>query len=375
MESLLQALKQQPIIRWSIIAYKRNIGFIAAFLTITVYSMGLPSVQVLDGAVPEFELNSVRFLVQMIITSPFILYYRPSLWIPKEYIKEFVIYVSVQNVLNLCYYTAPLYLPLGTLEGVRVAVTIFCNLLAALVINGSTDGSYLAAAICIVGALLMAQPDFIFQYAELYIHPPTNWTSECKTPDVQNVSSEHLLDHDEFPLENSFNNTWIGYLLIVAAGFSFSVFLIVNKKIDEGVKFYVTVFLSGLINTVLSLIVMFVMENPMFPTTPLCISMLFLHSFATSQGTLTAAFCMQYISPVVFAVMSSLGLAFQMMYQYTFFKAINPGLGNWVEVLGAVLCVLGNATGPILKIIQSWKYNKANYDNINDGHDNINLSK
>ena len=346
------------------------IGLSAAFLTVTIYSFGLPSVQILDGAVPEFELNAVRFFVQIIISSPFILYYKPSLWIPKEHIKEFFLFIIVQNIVNISYYTAPVYLPVGTLEGTKVAVTICCNVLAAFLMKVGDKSGFVAAATSIIGALLMVQPGFIFHNANLYRHPPTNWTSECVTLSMPNISHRHLVDDSAVVWEDSHSNEWIGYLLVLVAGLTVSATLILLQKMQVGVKFYVIGFLTGFANWLISLILMFAIETPVLPTILLCITMLLLHSFAVSQILISTAFCLHYISTVNFAVIISLGLVFQFLYQNTILKHIDPGLGNWVEAFGAVLCFCGSIAGPLQLILQPWMCSKANYDNIegNGGH-------
>ena len=49
----------------------------------------------------------------------------------------------------------------------------------------------------------------------------------------------------------------------------------------------------------------------------------------------------------------SLQIIVNLMIQYTFLKSYLPGHENWIEVMGAVIVVLGVAISPILDIIRS----------------------
>jgi carbon starvation protein CstA len=68
---------------------------------------------------------------------------------------------------------------------------------------------------------------------------------------------------------------------------------------------------------------------------------------------------MQYLSPSVAAMVNSLYLVILLILQYTALKHIKPGHHNWLEILGAVFCLLAVIAGPVWHILKQAKQQKS----------------
>ena len=113
-------------------------------------------------------------------------------------------------------------------------------------------------------------------------------------------------------------------------------------------------FWVGVAGTVGSLLVMAIVETPTFPTGALCISLLFIHALGVGQSSLVAPYCLKHMSPLLYTLINSLHLVFLFIFQFTFLSAMQPGKGNWLEIGGAVLCVIGGLLAPLYQLIASY---------------------
>ena len=82
-----------------------------------------------------------------------------------------------------------------------------------------------------------------------------------------------------------------------------------------------------------------------------CIGFLAMHILGVTSSSLGIEWSLQYIRPAVCAIICTLEPVIMMIFQYTFLKDIKPGLHNWVEILGDVICFCGVLGGPLADFI------------------------
>ena len=81
---------------------------------------------------------------------------------------------------------------MGTLAGLTNSLLITCNaLLSICIIRERSVHLYVTAVFAVTGIILMTQPEFLFENANLAPPPRVNWTSPCQYPSqvVVNITS------------------------------------------------------------------------------------------------------------------------------------------------------------------------------------------
>ena len=136
---------------------------------------------------------------------------------------------------------------------------------------------------------------------------------------------------------------------------SYSIYLLIVPLLLENVSILTILFYNSGPCAVIFAIFMTLFESPTLPTGGFCICMIIVICVCVIQNNLVVPFCLKEIAPSVFAILMSLSIGLCVTYQYTFMKEINPGHGNWVEVLGCVLCLLGSVTSPVWHILKSYR--------------------
>ena len=257
------------------------IAYIVAFISVALTALGTSAVQLLDGAMPEFELNSWRFICQVIMITPVLIYEKPNLKIPKEHWIHFLLITVGSNVYNTCFFFATQFLPLASLQGLYMTSLITGSALVALYRKLLHGTILLSAVLCVVGTMLLFQPSFIFRYFNLFSYPQSNWTSSCgidrnettisynETYGIQgnNTSSEKLI----------FKYDWIGYVLPIISGIGVVVLLECTEQARKDISSSVLTFWMAIANSLLSALLMSIFEVPVIIESFYCITLLVIH--------------------------------------------------------------------------------------------------
>lgn len=158
------------------------------------------------------------------------------------------------------------------------------------------------------------------------------------------------------PEITSYNNPLYGYLCVTGLALC----LCTHWQFNAAHLLQVTtvspaLFWIGLGCFVISIIIMFATENPTAVTKPLDITMVIVFACSSSLNM----FLLNYsITLIPFSrVVLVLPTAMIMLYgcQKTFLKEIQPGAGNWLEILGMVLIIVGSLITPICEILRERK--------------------
>ena len=110
-------------------------------------------------------------------------------------------------------------------------------------------------------------------------------------------------------------------------------------------------FCGWTLGTIVSSILMFIIETPVLPSNWFDLSMVIIHSVTCAviwplimYGSLT-------ITGNTVTIIVSTQVVFMLIFQYTVLSSILPGHRNWMEVAGVTLVLLGSSLSSILEIV------------------------
>ena len=316
-------------------------------LCILCGAIGSAAVQVLGGAIPEFELNAWRFGIQWILMIPIMIYKGCELKVPCKKLPLMGLNIMLLNALNVFMFTTYIYLPLGLADGLMNAVILAGNAFLSICIKGDRKLTlYIGVVLCIIGLVLMMQPPFLFSGADLPPPPVTNWTSPC---------GENFTSHGNTTvLGSSLTISGImGYVYaVISSGLIIGYYHAISRLVKD-VDPFTFAFWNALLGTLLSVLLMMIFEEPTFPLAGFCIAMLLVHCIGTTAVSVAPAWSLQYISPSVCAMINTLKMVIMIVLQYTILYDVKPGLQNWLEILGAIVCFCGMLGGPLTEIIKA----------------------
>ena len=348
---------------------------LVVMITIWCAALSSASVQVLNGTIPEFELNAWRFVVQFIIMIPVIMCRKCQLKVPYNKYLLLSVNILLLNAMNVLVFTTFIYLPLGLADGLITGLIIAGNALLSICFKADRKlFLYIGAFLSVFGALLMIQPHFLFSNAKLPPPPTVNWTPPCvkmdsqsgdvklPPPPVVNWSSSCSEEVANSNQQNSHNLTvnltatkepfvW-GYVLAVSCSVNIVIYYHTMDRPLKDVDPFTFGFWNALVGTLLSVMLMLIFEEPVFLQSRFCIGILLLHCIGTTSMSVSQPWCLQYLRPTVIGMLTSLKLVIMVILQHTIMREIKPGLQNWVEILGAVICFFGMIGGPLTEIIK-----------------------
>ena len=356
-------------------AFMPLIACIVVLITICFTALGSASVQVLNGTIPEFELNAWRFVVQFIIMIPVIMRRKCQLKVPYNKCLLLSVNILLLNAMNVLLFTVYIYLPLGLADGLINGLTIAGNALLSICFKADRKlFLYIGAFLSVFGTLLMIQPHVLFSNANLPPPPIVNWTPPCVKMDSQsgdvkllplpvvNWSSPCSEEVASSNQQNSHNHTVnpsatngpivLGYVLAISYSVTTINFYHTMNRLVKDVDPFTIGFWNALVGTLLSVMLMLIFEEPVFLQSSFCIGLLLLHCIGTTSMSVSQPWCLQYLRPTVLGMLFSWKLVIMVILQHTIMRDIKPGLQNWVEILGAVICFFGMIGGPLTEIIK-----------------------
>ena len=313
-------------------------------------ALGAASVQVLSGTIPEFELSAWRFGAQFVFMVPIVTCMKCDIKVPRDRLPLVGLCTLLLCVINILLFTTMIYLPLGLCDGMINSFVIAGNAVLSICIKADRKLIlYFASVFSIIGTVLMIQPDFIFSGADLPPPPLVNWTSPC----IQSHSNfTHTVYNETMRQSAEAKDVRIGYILAVSTSGVYIAYFHLITKLVQDIHHLSYAFWSALIATVLSILLMFIFEEPVFLQSNFCIGMLIMHCIGVSTIALCTPWSLQYIRPPVCALMYASRMVIMVIFQYAIMRDIKPGSQNWVEILGVVICLSAMLGGPLTDIIK-----------------------
>ena len=254
------------------------------------------------------------------------------------------------------------------------------------------------AAICVVGVALVTQPklhketmatdsefsmslnntyivenvthSYNISHATVFLYrekdqSTTTTTTTTAMPSYENSSTTQqarplttppprTLNFEEYIKPDTLAGKIIGHCLAVVAGSSLSLSVLIAKR-DPYIKehFMDVIFWSFLFNTVVSVVLMAVLENPVVPWNWFDMTMLAGQAVASAGAWFLFIYAPTFISGNTFTLILSTEVIFMLISQYTVLSSILPGHRNWIEVVGVVFVLLGSSLSSVFEMIRA----------------------
>ena len=325
---------------------KVYISFSLCLFAVAIYSISFISVQYLSGAVPENELNTWRFLIAAILSAPFVTKSDGKFFVPKSKWLLFLAICAFTVAFNSTLYSACIYLPVGTVSGICTATSIIAMAFITICSDRTFQPKmYIGATVCLLGIILMVQPTFLmFPAVEVR---NTSWKSPCLP--LSNATNMHQNQTGKAVM--ALSDSMLGYTLAAASGVVMAIYLQLQKYYVVDANPFAMTMWRSVVGTVISLILMLIMEEPVLPSDLLCILSLLGHCIAIAVGAIIVPFVLETLSAALTNLLQSLNLVTLVIMQYTLMRNILPAKENWLEILGAVLCFFGSIGGRTYEFI------------------------
>ena len=332
---------------------KKLVGYIGSFFSMLLLATSIATSQFLAGSIPVFELNLWRFLFQALGALLLRITSFCNVSIPRTKWLLFCAVLISHLGFNVTFFTASIFLPAGNVGAYAGAALIIFNMFLSICIKSERIWHlYVSAFLSLLGIVLLAQPWFIFPDGVLHKAQKPNWTTPCFDNQFEldinpaNSSTDSLLKvHSE-------TDAWIGYILVAVSGICISISFLTMRKFVATENPFILAFWLGFFGSVISVVPMLTLETMVFPSEGLCILILLLHGVSSTQTVLCSPFCLQYLSPPQYSFIVTMHMAVLLALQYTVLSDIQPGNGNWVEILGGIICIAACLLGPATDIIQ-----------------------
>ena len=348
-----------------------QVGYICAFGVVVSVVGGTSCAQALGGIIPPFELSAMRYISQFTVAFPLVVINNVSVVPPRRHIPWVAVSCVLSSVYNVLFYTASVYLPIGTMGGAEQSlILIIVSVIGSILVLDCKLHITVAVILCSIGVILVSQPEFIFRgtISEVgFPYKPICGKRERSIADNTSYSdavslwtevtiAANLNDKVTDPEINESTNERVGYILISSAAVVTAItYFVINKRLFDVSPFVSSFWLStsgSIMNTIPSLI----FEQIVLPSASECWLLLLGHVYGAAFASICTSISLRIISPVECTLIFCLqGLCF-FVAQYTFMKSINPGRHNAVEIVGAVFMIVGSCVNPLYKLyIQTWK--------------------
>lgn len=364
------------------------VGYVFSLLYAIGMVVGTACAQALGGTIPPFELNLWRYLAHVFLSILALTIMREKPIPEKRHWLWIGLVGLFSSGFNLLYYTASTYLPLGIVGGLNPSLVIIIIAFVTLVISREcTLGVAAAVILCVLGILMVVQPEFMFsklfpEQSVSSVYKPLCTTTCMDIPNGTelNVSAKPLLAssqgevtlvtvdirngtvlnvpsnntealHPENDLMNeNISSATTGYILLSAGSIAVSIsHLLVNKKLYDSKTLAFSLWI-GATGTVFSAVPMAVFERPHLPKTMTCNLLLIGHALGTGGASVCSLIALTSLEPVIVVLINSLSVPLMFIAQYTVMKNIFPVTHNSLEIAGAVFVFLGNIFSPAYKL-------------------------
>ena len=319
-------------------------GLTSSMAAVIMYAQTASTAQILQGAIPAFQLNACRFtcVCLLCVMVMFLIGERPSL----EYKTVFwVASVSVLSMgMQVCLFTGFIYAPVGNAECVYATFGfIFKMILARPILREQLSGIKLIAVTLVsIGVMLILQPLIMFDFSHHAVeYLPSNTTS---APDVQVDTVDRWA---------ALGTDTKGYVFLVCAGILYGMFTTVLKSQLQSFNIIILTFWCSLVNIVLSVIVMLIFETPSSPSHSLDISAFVLHCTGFAMLTLLHLNALCLLNGANVAVVFSAKIPVLVCLQYTLLKQYHTGHDNVWEKLGIAASFVGLVLTPVMFYVRN----------------------
>ena len=302
-------------------------------------------VQMLEKAVPDFELNAIRCGSYFLLAALYFAVTKTWPTVNRENWTSVGLLCILSTSVGLTMYIAVTLIPLASVDSVQTTCQVTTSLVMFTLINKEkiTWEKLLGVPVCSAGVILVLQPPFIFggQYHSDIDTSLSNYTEQSSAP--------------EGGVTPMVTSTVIGYLLSVVTGLLNNMISSVMKYKSEfytNKNIIISLAWATLVATVFSTSIMLIVEEPILPTNIRDSALVFGHTFAYLLINPLFCYGSLLISGSLGAIIRSLNLLFVLVAQYLLMKDIFPGHRNWMEVFGVILVLFGAIFSSIVELVK-----------------------
>ena len=360
-------------------------GYSFVFAHALFMTISSACVQELHNVVPHFELVLLRFIALLIISSITLLIKRdlPNLSgnIPLQ--MQLLMASAINTTTFTLYYASSYYISLGPVAGVYRATTLIVSILLSRIVllERISLEKIIASLFSVIGISMILISAGILAYQNKDIHDtvtqqsPSFWSTQSLVPDQSSKDTEGLKELEVTssrisspplsvtpssladPMGHHISGSVmvIGYSLVILAGISNSIELILLAGFLRNVKSGVQSFWFGVVGTLSSSAILIFTDTPHFPSGVKPTALFVIHGLAAAMSIYTFIYALKYLPASNAAITQSIHIAFMYIVQYTVVSSLNPftsWFSRWVDLAGASVIVLGVLALPILDYIR-----------------------
>ena len=306
-------------------------------------------VQMLEKAVPDFELNAIR--CGFTLPCMGVYFAVKKIWptVKRENWISVGLLCFFNNISSLALYISVTLIPLASSESCTVTFQIISSLVIFTIINKEriTWDKLLAVPVCSTGVLLVLQPTFLFGHQGSADSIVTNLT-------------DHYGVFEGNPSKEMFTKSTIlsliGYLLAALHGITSNMLSSITKYdrdfyTNENILISVT--WANISGTIFSVILMAFVEEATLPSSVSDTFLVTGHAFAYVLIVPIFVYGSLLISGSLSAIIRSLNLLFVLAAQYLLMKDTFPGHRNWAEVFGVILVLFGAIFSSVVEVAKN----------------------
>ena len=329
--------------------FKTLLAYASAVACMLSGVVGSAAVQALGGAIHDFELSAARGLLQGPLYFVVGSLAGVDFTIQRKHIPPLIYLGLIYIIFNIGFYGSTVYLPLAEVMGmVSIFSMIAAMIQAKFLFKKDIQILYiLSLIVCIVGILMIVQPQFQFQ---------NDINSHLNLSQSKSVSNLFSNTSDYIHIDNSrmvdATDKLYGYLLCAIGGVAFGISFDVNGILLSDLRPFIKITYFTTIYFIASILISFYAEPIVVFMTFHQFLLLMAHAIGAAMTCFFNVYSSHIIGGVRFSLVLSLRILIHLLVQYTVMKSFLPGHRNWIEVVGALILVLGAAISSVFAIVQ-----------------------
>ena len=347
------------------------LGYVAAFVGLLAFCVGSASVQALQGAIPDFQLSAYRCFGQIFIYTFIIKVRKMTFAIRREDVSNMVCFSFTFVLYNVGYFGCTAYLPLATAGGVSIIITMATVLIhTKILIHEDIKKIYIGTfALCSIGIVLLIQPMWLFPGEDNAIYKEQSSTFNHSFPttnqssivlDTKNIAirPNDSLRYDTATRSDSSEGLpalTLGYLLAAIGAISLGLGLDINSILLGDVEPLIKAAYVSAIGCVASVCGAFYLEEITLYLTGIQIIFLLLHCGACVLINICGVYSSHMLGGIRVSLIHSVEVLLMLGMQETIMKSIMPGHGNWLEIVGTIMIVVGVSIAPTVDALQYYR--------------------
>ena len=311
--------------------------------------VGSAAVQALGGAIHDFELSAARGLLQGPLYIVVGSLAGVDFTIQRKHIPTLVYLGLIYVLYNIGSYGSTVYLPLAEVMGMVSIFSMIAAMIQSKVLFKKDIHIFhiLSSIVCVFGILMIVQPKFQYQN-DIDMHLNLSQSQfdrnlSSNTSDSMHINTSRMVD---------MKGKIFGYLLCTIGGVTFGISFDVNAILLSDLRPFVKITYFTIIYFIASIVISFYAEPFVLFMTFHQFLLLMAHAIGAAMACFFNVYAAHIIGGVRVSLVLSLRILIHLLVQYTFMKSVLPGHRNWIEVVGALVLVLGAAISPLVYIVQ-----------------------